>query len=191
MGGAAMLAGATIFGENATPYIPWRSVKDGAVELDSVWGAISPEHTLNIGGNFTYVEGRTALLISKTLDMARILGGDVAKQGGSVVMGAAHSVHANELVHDSDRRRDSIRRHTGIMLKKASRSSDTFTGKWAPHERRKWVVENQMHLLLFRVLEPDEKHFKRNPRTELKRIIQLEDKFVSPSVKRAVDDIEA
>jgi hypothetical protein len=183
---AAGIAVAANFAAALAAESPFGFGTDAAAEIEEKYSKVDPDHIVNLGDGYDYVDGRTALLIAKLKDMLDFKKFD---NPGSLVIGSAHLSKAEDLVNSADLRDEYIRRHTKLLIDEAGKDEKLFSNPSDREQRVKWALDMQKRIQIFRVLEPDEKAFSSSPKREIDRIVELVEEFESPSVIAAVEGI--
>lgn len=185
--GAGIAVGAA-FSSWLAAYSPFNVPRDVAGSVDQAYQSVSLDRIIDWDNNYDYIDGRTALLISKLGDSMRWMGlGALAS--GAVLMGKDHLDQSDSLLKDGDLRNTYIRQQAMLMTGAAKDDTKFFGGHWTPRERMRWVLDMQRKIQIFRVTEPDDEAFKAHPKAELKRIIEQVDEFYSPSVTKATQNV--
>lgn len=166
-------------------YSPYEPVTEAMEKVYDQTAMLRPDRLLS---DENYLDGRTALLIQKTYDALELTG----MQVGSVVMGDSHIHFAQELLSNSDRRAQLIRKHTELMVE-AAPTGESFYSKEDPkkfvQERIEGIKKWQVGFGILTISEPDDKKFKQNPEKEIDRIVKLDDIYQSKVITEVIKDL--
>jgi hypothetical protein len=173
------------------PYLPFQAAPAIEENIDDALLDVNIEQIANVNGITTYTNGRTALVISKMIDLLNSKNDLLSDSSrvGSIVMGDGHAFHANQLMTDQAMRDHFISDHMKLMLEASKHDHTFFAGKWTEAQKRQYIVQQETAIQLFKVAQPDSKKVKEDPESEIERTVTYHGQMISPSVKRAIEKL--
>jgi hypothetical protein len=179
---AAIATVSMLAGEMLLP----RSYDEEAVRLDADLQHVPKlklGEWINEKDVYDYINGRTALLITKMSEL--VTQGSV----GCIVMGDAHFPEALPLLKDPIKRESAIRLHTSLMKQALRTDTSIFDNQSTYQDRCAELYTEQTSSTLITFTQPDLDSYRSNPLKEIDRTVTFKKQVVSPTISADIQGL--
>lgn len=179
----ALTASAVVFSPQILTYSPWTTSQRMLRAINDTQKDV--ENLLPFSDTDTILVGRTALLIEKTYEVLKS-GIDIGTSSvGSVVMGNGHTYRAQEFLDNPDARSQSIEDLTRKIVEFAladDKFFESYDNTGDTNMRIRYVRDQLAKIQLYKVKEPDDDLFVKDPFAEIDRCVSLIGEYQSPRI---------